>query len=98
MARERFELVLRVANRSDNPAEKVARIHHGSSEDGLRLVLDDRRLIAPSHVRVGESYLKDLPRAEMYRLNSGHLAVEDSLQYIAETMADFNLRACPAVV
>jgi beta-1,2-mannobiose phosphorylase / 1,2-beta-oligomannan phosphorylase len=43
----RFELLLRVVNRSDNPAEKVARIHHGSSEDGLRFVLDDTPAIAP---------------------------------------------------
>ncbi len=27
--KDRFELLLRVVNRSDNPAEKVARIHHG---------------------------------------------------------------------
>lgn len=42
-----FELFLRVVNRSDNPAEKVARIHHGSSADGLRFVLDDTPAIAP---------------------------------------------------
>ena len=27
----------------------------------------------------GESYLKDLPNAEMHRLDSGHFAVEDCL-------------------
>ncbi|MGA8533318.1 MAG: hypothetical protein WB615_04345 [Candidatus Tumulicola sp.] len=43
----RFELLLRVVNRSDDPAEKVARIHHGSSADGLRFVLDDMPAIAP---------------------------------------------------
>lgn len=43
----RFELLVRVVNRSDNPAEKVARIHHGSSADGLRFVLDDAPAIAP---------------------------------------------------
>ena len=43
----RFELLLRVVNRSDNPAEKVARIHHGSSADGLCFVLDDAPAIAP---------------------------------------------------
>jgi pimeloyl-ACP methyl ester carboxylesterase len=37
----------------------------------------------------GESFLKDLPRAEMHRLNSGHFAVEDSLDYIAEQMVAF---------
>src|SRR5215813_4022936 len=37
----------------------------------------------------GESYLKDLPNAEIHRLNSGHFAVEDSLAYIAEKMKAF---------
>ena len=46
----------------------------------------------------GESYLKDLPRAEMHRLNSGHFAVDDSLQYIAEAMVNFYRRACPVAV
>jgi pimeloyl-ACP methyl ester carboxylesterase len=46
----------------------------------------------------GESYLKDLPRAEMHRLNSGHFAVEDPLQYIAEAMVNFYRRACPVAV
>ena len=31
----------------------------------------------------GEAYLKDLPHAEMHRLQAGHFAVEDSLQEIA---------------
>ena len=31
----------------------------------------------------GEAYLKDLPHAEMHRLQSGHFAVEDSLGEIA---------------
>jgi pimeloyl-ACP methyl ester carboxylesterase len=37
----------------------------------------------------GESYLKDLPKAEMHRLNSGHFAVEDSLPYIVGKMTAF---------
>ena len=37
----------------------------------------------------GEAYLKDLPDAEMHRLDSGHFAVEDSLSYIAENMRRF---------
>jgi pimeloyl-ACP methyl ester carboxylesterase len=37
----------------------------------------------------GESYLRDLPNAEMHRLNSGHFAVEDSLRYIVEKMTAF---------
>ena len=37
----------------------------------------------------GEAFLKDLPQAEMHRLNSGHFAVEDCLPYITEKMIDF---------
>jgi pimeloyl-ACP methyl ester carboxylesterase len=37
----------------------------------------------------GEAYLKDLPRAEMHRLNSGHFAVEDCLDYIAGNIRRF---------
>jgi hypothetical protein len=45
----------------------------------------------------GESYLKDLPHAEIHRLNSRHFAVENSLQFITETMVNFYLRACSVV-
>ena len=31
----------------------------------------------------GEAYLRDLPNAEMHRLDSGHFAVEDCLDEIA---------------
>jgi pimeloyl-ACP methyl ester carboxylesterase len=37
----------------------------------------------------GEAYLKDLPHAEMHRLNSGHFAVEDCLSLIVEKMIAF---------
>lgn len=37
----------------------------------------------------GEAYLKDLPMAEMHRLQSGHFAVEDSLDYIEAHMIEF---------
>jgi pimeloyl-ACP methyl ester carboxylesterase len=37
----------------------------------------------------GEAYLADLPKAELRRLDSGHFAVEDSLQEIAATMRRF---------
>jgi pimeloyl-ACP methyl ester carboxylesterase len=40
----------------------------------------------------GEAYLRDLPRAEMHRLDSGHFAVEDSAPYIAEKMIAFHAR------
>jgi pimeloyl-ACP methyl ester carboxylesterase len=37
----------------------------------------------------GEAYLRDLPDAEMHRLNSGHFAVEDHVEEIASDMARF---------
>jgi pimeloyl-ACP methyl ester carboxylesterase len=37
----------------------------------------------------GEAYLRDLPNAEMHRLDSGHFAVEDSLQEIASNIRRF---------
>jgi pimeloyl-ACP methyl ester carboxylesterase len=37
----------------------------------------------------GESYLRDLPKAEMHRLDAGHFAVEDHLEYIAREMKRF---------
>jgi len=38
----------------------------------------------------GEAYLRDLPQAEMHRLDSGHFAVEDSLDAIANGMIAFH--------
>jgi pimeloyl-ACP methyl ester carboxylesterase len=37
----------------------------------------------------GEAFLEVLPNAEMHRLNSGHFAVEDCLEYIAENILRF---------
>ena len=37
----------------------------------------------------GEAYLTDLPDAELHRLDSGHFAVEDSLDEIAENIRRF---------
>ncbi len=37
----------------------------------------------------GEAYLQDLPGAQMHRLDSGHFAVEDCLDYIAAQMHRF---------
>ncbi|MCU1335394.1 MAG: dhaAF [Bryobacterales bacterium] len=37
----------------------------------------------------GEAYLKDLPLAQMHRLNSGHFAVEDCLSEISSNMRQF---------
>ena len=37
----------------------------------------------------GESYLQDVPMAELHRLNSGHFAVEDCLEYIARHIRRF---------
>jgi pimeloyl-ACP methyl ester carboxylesterase len=37
----------------------------------------------------GEAYLNDLPKAEMHRLESGHFAVEDCLEYISGQIGRF---------
>ena len=37
----------------------------------------------------GEAYLRDVPGAELHRLDSGHFAVEDSLDYIVSNMRRF---------
>lgn len=37
----------------------------------------------------GEAYLRDLPKAELHRLDSGHFAVEDCLEYIAKNIRRF---------
>ena len=39
----------------------------------------------------GEAYLKDLPNAEMHRLDSGHFAVEDCLYEISTGIIRFYL-------
>jgi pimeloyl-ACP methyl ester carboxylesterase len=41
----------------------------------------------------GEAYLTDLPNAEMHRLNAGHFATEDCLDYIADGILSFYDRA-----
>src|SRR5262249_16664942 len=40
----------------------------------------------------GEAFLRDLPRAEMHRLESGHFAVEDCLATIVDKMLAFHGR------
>jgi len=37
----------------------------------------------------GEAYLRDLPKAEIHRLKSGHFALEDCLPYSTENMVAF---------
>jgi pimeloyl-ACP methyl ester carboxylesterase len=37
----------------------------------------------------GEAYLKDLPKAEIHRLDAGHFAAEDNLDFISEHMHSF---------
>ena len=37
----------------------------------------------------GEAYVKDLPGAQMYRLNAGHFATEDCLEFIGKNMLEF---------
>jgi len=43
----RYALLLRVVPRSENPAEKIARIHAGYSDDGLYFAMDSQPIIAP---------------------------------------------------
>jgi len=40
--------------------------------------------------------LKDLPNAEMHRLNSGHFATEDCLDYISDGILSFYDKAVSA--
>ena len=42
-----FQLLLRVVNYDEDPSKKVARIHHGTSNDGLRFVIREKPAIAP---------------------------------------------------
>ena len=37
----------------------------------------------------GDAYLNDLPEAEVHRLDAGHFAVEDRLEYISQNMRNF---------
>ena len=59
----------------------------GATSDARRLAttLDDILFTREG----GEAYLKDLPHAEMHRLESGHFVVEDHLAYIAEQTIAF---------
>lgn len=42
-----FEVLLRAVNRSANPTEKVARVYHGVSSDGLTFSMGEQPAIAP---------------------------------------------------
>lgn len=42
-----YALLLRVVNHSDIPAEKVSRVHYGTSRDGLAFTVGDQPVIAP---------------------------------------------------
>jgi predicted GH43/DUF377 family glycosyl hydrolase len=42
-----FKLLLRVVNRAGRASEKVARVHYGTSPDGLTFSLDEEAVIAP---------------------------------------------------
>jgi pimeloyl-ACP methyl ester carboxylesterase len=37
----------------------------------------------------GEAFLKDLPKAELHRIEAGHFAVEDHLKYISDNIKKF---------
>lgn len=42
-----YEIMVRAVNRAPRASEKVARVYHGSSSDGLSFTMDDRPAIAP---------------------------------------------------
>jgi predicted GH43/DUF377 family glycosyl hydrolase len=42
-----YELLVRAVNRSEVPAEKVARVYYGHSRDGLRFIMGDHAVIPP---------------------------------------------------
>lgn len=44
---QNYAMLLRVVNRSDVAAEKIARIHFGTSQDGLTFSLDDEPVLRP---------------------------------------------------
>ncbi len=46
----------------------------------------------------GEAYLRDLPDAELVRLDSGHFAVEDCLDEIVERILKFHETKVSAVL
>ena len=46
----------------------------------------------------GEAYLRDLPDAELIRLDSGHFAVEDNLEVIAERIIGFYDEKVPSAL
>jgi len=37
----------------------------------------------------GDAFLKDLPNAKIYRIDAGHFAVEDHLDFISRHMHEF---------
>jgi len=44
-------------------------------------------------VEGAKAFLKDLPKAELHLLNSGHFAIEDTGDFIAERIGEFLIRA-----
>jgi beta-1,2-mannobiose phosphorylase / 1,2-beta-oligomannan phosphorylase len=42
-----YDILIRAVPHSDNPAEKIARVYHGRSQDGVRFVMGDEPVIAP---------------------------------------------------
>ena len=43
----RLDLLLRVVNRDEDASRKVARVHHGTSTDGVHFTLEATPVIAP---------------------------------------------------
>ena len=46
-----YSMMLRIVPDEPDPADKIARIHYGRSEDGLHFVIDDDPVLAPGPIR-----------------------------------------------
>lgn len=44
---ERYDILLRAVPHSERPSEKIARVYHGTSTDGIHFTMDDEPAIAP---------------------------------------------------
>ena len=65
----------------------MAEISSGTVSRKLSSFGDKATFSSPEGV---EAYLQDLPNAETHRLDSGHFAVEDSLEEIASNIKRFH--------
>lgn len=45
---DQYELLLRAVTKADDPKQKIARVYHGHSADGVRFVMDREPVLAPT--------------------------------------------------